>query len=48
MVDWNEGYRKIGHEPLPAPTPCAATGECTPPSIDAEKKVDTVPLKFVN
>ncbi len=43
VVDWNDGYRKIGHEPLPAPTPCAATGECTPPPAD-----EAVPIKFID
>ncbi|MDP6027654.1 MAG: hypothetical protein QGF47_08780 [Arenicellales bacterium] len=43
VVDWNDDYRKIGHEPLPAPTPCAITGDCTPPSAS-----EVVPIKFVD
>ena len=48
MVDWNDDYRKIGHEPLPAPTPCATTGSCTPPTSDTEKTTEAVPIKFIN
>lgn len=48
IVDWNDEYRKIGHEPIPAPTPCATTGNCTPPTLDTEKANEAVPIKFVN
>jgi hypothetical protein len=47
MVDWDDNYRKIGHEPLPAPTPCATDGSCTPPTIDSSQTVEAIPLRFV-
>lgn len=43
VVDWNDDYRKIGHEPLPAPTPCAMTGDCTPPA-----EAEVVPIKIID
>ncbi len=27
-IKWDEHCRKIGHEPLPAPAPCASGGCC--------------------
>jgi len=47
-VEWNESYRKIGHEPLPAPTPCAS-GSCKPPADLLEFRAldEPQPIKFV-
>lgn len=32
-LHWNDECRKIGNEPLPAPTPCS-TGGCCPSQTD--------------
>lgn len=51
VVEWNDGYQKLGHQALPAPTPCAS-GSCKPPVevVEFRRHADDdsqQPVKFV-
>jgi|TARA_B100000315_G_scaffold248899_1_gene279364 hypothetical protein len=48
-VEWSDDYRKIGHEGLPGPTPCA-TGNCEPPAevLDFRSRNEIQPIRFID